>query len=65
MKSKYYQKLIEVLYPEHNIKIKKVEVAKDYRFVQVKMKRTEFEKIRNISDVVSEFLSENVVIYLS
>jgi len=64
VKEKYYQKLIEVLYPEHNIKIKKVETAKDYYFVQVKMKRTEFEKIRNISEVVSGFLSENIIIYI-
>jgi len=64
LKEKYYQKLIKVLYPEHNIKIKNVEPGKDFYFIQVKMKRTDFEKIKNISEVVSGFLSENIIIYI-
>lgn len=63
MKEKYYQRLIKTLYPERHIEIKSIENAKNYHFVKVKMKYTDHVEMRSISETMSSFLSENIIIY--
>jgi hypothetical protein len=63
MKQKYYQKLLTKWYPEYNIEIKNVEILNETVFMEVKMKYLKKQEMLKMSDNLSCFLSEDIIIY--
>jgi hypothetical protein len=63
MKQKYYQKLLTKWYPEYNIEIKNVERLNETVFMEVKMKYLKKQEMLKMSDNLSCFLSEDIIIY--
>jgi hypothetical protein len=63
MKQKYYQKLLTKWYPEYNIEIKNVEILNETVFMEVKMKYLKKQEMLKMSDNISCFLSEDIIIY--
>jgi hypothetical protein len=63
MKQKYYQKLLTKWYPEYNIEIKNVERLNETVFMEVKMKYLKKQEMLKISNNLSCFLSEDIIIY--
>jgi hypothetical protein len=63
MKQKYYQKLLTKWYPEYNIEIKNVEKLNETVFMEVKMKYLKKQEMLKMSDNLSCFLSEDIIIY--
>ncbi len=63
MKQKYYQKILTKWYPEYNIEIKNVEKLNETVFMEVKMKYLKKQEMLKMSDNLSCFLSEDIIIY--
>jgi hypothetical protein len=63
MKQKYYQKILTKWYPEYNIEIKNVERLNETVFMEVKMKYLKKQEMLKMSDNLSCFLSEDIIIY--
>jgi hypothetical protein len=63
MKQKYYQKLLTKWYPEYNIEIKNIERLNETVFLEVKMKYLKQKEMLRISENISCFLSEDIIIY--
>lgn len=62
-KQKFYQKILTKWYPEYNIQVKNIERLDETIFLEVKMKYLKQNEILKISENISFFLSEDIIIY--
>jgi hypothetical protein len=60
---KFYQKILTKWYPEYNIQVKNIERLDETIFLEVKMKYLKQNEILKISENISFFLSEDIIIY--